>query len=174
MRRFVSLPSQKTECFSLSIRTLQTCFVFRQQKHWCDSPQAPSVNGKSGPRADSKSAHASQRHSSRRAPCRFTRRHDPNSELTMEAIGFLADLETSVLCFAERRWPDGPVCPKCRREPLLSIIRACLEVQSVCEAFSVKVGTVLKDSPIGLDEWLKGFCGCSQTTGTSSVSYELN
>jgi transposase-like protein len=73
----------------------------------------------------------------------------------MEAIRFFADPETSVHYFAERRWPDGPVCPKCGGKDHYYLSSRRVWKCKVCaKQFSVKVGTVLEDSPIGLDKWL--------------------
>jgi len=51
--------------------------------------------------------------------------------------------------------PDGPICPRCgdKRHYYLATRRRwkCKECQ---KQFSVKVGTIFEDSPIGLDKWL--------------------
>ena len=54
-------------------------------------------------------------------------------------------------------WPDGVSCPTCKREDVRFIptrrIWECKSTHSKRQ-FSVKVGTIFEDSPIGLDKWL--------------------
>lgn len=75
----------------------------------------------------------------------------------LEAIRYFADLDVATDYFAKARWPEGPVCPTCgtmdERHYYLKTRRVwkCRECK---KQFSVKVGTVLEDSPIGLDKWL--------------------
>lgn len=58
---------------------------------------------------------------------------------------------------AKLRWPEGSVCPRCG---ILDEKHYYLKTRRVwkCRAckkqFSVKVGTIFEDSPIGLDKWL--------------------
>jgi len=42
----------------------------------------------------------------------------------------------------------------CRHSALLPRYTEALEVQACKKQFSVKVGTIFEDSPIGLDKWL--------------------
>jgi transposase-like protein len=56
------------------------------------------------------------------------------------------------------RWPDGKVrCPQCGSEKVTYLQNArlyrCYE-HHPRQKFSLKVGTVFEDSPIGLDKWL--------------------
>lgn len=75
----------------------------------------------------------------------------------MEAIRYFSDLDVATEYFAKARWPEAPVCPACgtmdERHYYLKTRRVwkCRECK---KQFSVKVGTVMEDSPIGLDKWL--------------------
>jgi transposase-like protein len=74
----------------------------------------------------------------------------------MEAIQYFADPLTCIQFFAGLRWDDGAaVCPRCesKRVSFLStrLMWKCLECK---KQFSIKVGTIFEDSPIGLDKWL--------------------
>ncbi len=75
----------------------------------------------------------------------------------LEAIRYFSDLDVATEYFAKLRWSDGPVCPACG---VLDPKHYYLKTRRVwkCRAckkqFSVKVGTVFEDSPIGLDKWL--------------------
>ena len=74
-----------------------------------------------------------------------------------EAIKFFADKETCTTFMAQLRWPDGVTCPHCEGKAV-SYLSTRLKwkcMNKEChKQFSVKVGTVMEDSPIGLDKWL--------------------
>src|SRR5690349_21830707 len=73
----------------------------------------------------------------------------------MDAIRHYSDPKTCVEAVASVRWPHGPICPRCasKRHSFLStrLMWKCLDCK---KQFSVKVGTIFEDSPIGLDKWL--------------------
>ena len=53
------------------------------------------------------------------------------------------------------RWPNGPTCPHCAEaDPSFLSTRRIWKCRACRKQFSVKVGTVFEDSPIGLDKWL--------------------
>src|SRR5712692_10075723 len=74
----------------------------------------------------------------------------------MEAIRTFSDPKTCLDVVAGAKWGfKGPVCPRCASKRLsflnTRLMWKCLD----CKAqFSVKVGTIFEDSPIGLDKWL--------------------
>src|ERR1035441_2865643 len=56
------------------------------------------------------------------------------------------------------RWPDGKVrCPRCNSDNVAYLPNArvfkCYQKHE-CQKFSLKVGTIFEDSPLGLDKWL--------------------
>jgi transposase-like protein len=58
----------------------------------------------------------------------------------------------------ELRWPDGKVkCPRCGSERIFYIekerVWKCYGKHDQAK-FSLKTGTIMEDSPIGLDKWL--------------------
>lgn len=73
------------------------------------------------------------------------------------AVTYFADVETSISFVAALRWPDGVQCPRCDAGPescyRLST-RAVWKCRGCKKQFSVKVGSIFEDSPIGLDKWL--------------------
>lgn len=72
-----------------------------------------------------------------------------------EAIKYFADEEVCVQYVAKLRWPDGAVCPRCEgREHSYLKTRRIWKCKSCKRQFSVKVGSIFEDSPIGLDKWL--------------------
>src|ERR1700678_4191777 len=56
-----------------------------------------------------------------------------------------------------RRWPDGVTCPRCGSKNVLFLEKYnrwhCREKHEAPQ-FTLKTGTVMEDSPIGLDKWL--------------------
>ena len=72
-----------------------------------------------------------------------------------QAIIYFADPDNAHNFLTQLRWPDGVECPLCgsRKLSYLSTRRVwkCLECK---KQFSVKVGSLMEDSPIGLDKWL--------------------
>jgi|SRR5882672_1509626 len=73
------------------------------------------------------------------------------------AITYFADVETAIMFVASLRWPNGAECPRCGAGPdacyRLST-RALWKCRACKKQFSVKVGSIFEDSPIGLDKWL--------------------
>ena len=75
-----------------------------------------------------------------------------------EAILYFSDQENCLNYLVARRpeWKDGVVCPACGSKKV-SFLKNQLRWQ--CSArhpkrqFSVKVGTIFEDSPLGLDKW---------------------
>jgi transposase-like protein len=75
-----------------------------------------------------------------------------------EAIATFKDPDRALAYVVARRWPDGEVkCPTCGSGAVLFLKN---QRRWKCgndhprRQFSVKVGTVMEDSPIGLDKWL--------------------
>ncbi len=74
-----------------------------------------------------------------------------------EAIKFFADPDTCTTFMAQMRWPEGVTCPYCEGKAVsyLSTRRKWKCMNKAChKQFSAKVGTIMEDSPIGLDKWL--------------------
>lgn len=73
----------------------------------------------------------------------------------VEAIRYFSELDVCTEFVARLRWPDGPVCPRCEgREHSYLTTRRIWKCKSCKKQFSVKLGTVFEDSPLGLDKWL--------------------
>jgi transposase-like protein len=75
-----------------------------------------------------------------------------------DAIAYFADPDNCVAFLVAQRWPDGDVvCPTCGRADAKYLparrVWQCKTRHPKCQ-FSVKVGTIFEDSPIGLDKWL--------------------
>ncbi len=75
----------------------------------------------------------------------------------LEAILYFPDLEVATQHVAATRWPEGPVCPACGlvdKKHYYLKTRRVWKCRSCKKQFSVKVGTIFEDSPVGLDKWL--------------------
>src|SRR5438874_9453128 len=98
-------------------------------------------------------------------------------ETLQEAICYFADEQKAHDFIVSLRWPDGVVkCPRCRSKDVSFISTRRIWKCKHCttkKQFSVKVGTVLEDSPIGLDKWLCGFWLIANAKNGIS-SYELH
>jgi len=71
---------------------------------------------------------------------------------------YFADADNCREFMAKLRWPDGKVrCPYCNSDDVAWLPNAkvykCYQ-QHRKQKFSLKVGTIFEDSPIGLDKWL--------------------
>jgi len=74
-----------------------------------------------------------------------------------EAIVYFSNPDNCIDYIAIRRWPNGVVCPGCGATNVsFNAKRRTWKCGShhARREFSVKVGTVMEDSPIGLDKWM--------------------
>jgi hypothetical protein len=74
-----------------------------------------------------------------------------------EAIAHFSNPDNCLIYLAQKRWPNGVECPTCGSKDVISFAnqrRWKCRVKHPLQQFSVKVGTVMEDSPIGLDKWL--------------------
>ena len=73
----------------------------------------------------------------------------------LEAVKHYADLDVCHAFMATIKWPDGAVkCPACESNNVGTIAtRRMFKCRSCKKQFSVKVGTIFEDSPLGLDKW---------------------
>jgi transposase-like protein len=92
-----------------------------------------------------------------------------------QAIAYFADADRAFRYAVELRWPDARInCPRCGSEKHSFIKTRRIWFCSGCKKqFTVKVGTIFEDSPLGLDKWMTAawmLCNCKN--GMSS--YELS
>ena len=79
----------------------------------------------------------------------------PNPTTLVEAIRHFSDPDACLKFLIPLRWPDGIACPRCgSREHSFISTRRVWKCKGCKKQFSVKVGTVMEDSPLGLDKWL--------------------
>jgi transposase-like protein len=94
-----------------------------------------------------------------------------------QAIVMFSDPEICRQFMVAVLFPDGNVrCPHCGSENVVYMEKSKLyncRTKHPKQKFSLKVGTVMEDSPIGLDKWLPAFwLLCNSKNGISS--YELS
>jgi len=72
-----------------------------------------------------------------------------------QAIVYFSDKDIAHQYLVDLRWSDGVVCPHCGGlEHSYTTPRKVWRCKACKKQFSVKVGTIFEDSPIGLDKWL--------------------
>jgi transposase-like protein len=80
---------------------------------------------------------------------------EPNT--LQEAVVYFASADNCREYMVARRWPNGVVCPTCgsanvRFQPAHN--RWQCSAHHARRQFTLKTGTIMEDSPIGLDKWL--------------------
>lgn len=76
-------------------------------------------------------------------------------ETLLEAVRYFQDPAVCLAFVAAIRWPQGITCPRCGvREVSFLSTRSLWKCKGCKKQFSVKVGTIFEDSPLGLDKWL--------------------
>jgi transposase-like protein len=76
----------------------------------------------------------------------------------LEAVKYFADADNCLEYLKARRWPNGVVtCPTCGNDHVRfdrkRRVWTC-NTKHARRQFSIKVGTIFEDSPLGLDKWL--------------------
>src|ERR1700730_10342797 len=74
-----------------------------------------------------------------------------------EAILHFSDPANCREYLMARRWPDGAVCPRCGSKNVIYLEkynRWHCRAKHEAPQFTLKTGTIMEDSPIGLDKWL--------------------
>ena len=89
-----------------------------------------------------------------------------------EAIVYFSDPERAFVFAVNLCFPDGKVvCPRCgSKEHRFVKTRLIWFCKGCKKQFSLKVGTIFEDSPLGLDKWMTAFwmlCNCKN--GVSSM-----
>lgn len=72
----------------------------------------------------------------------------------LEAVRHYSDIAVCENLLAEIRWPEGPCCERCGSLHVKKLAtRRVWKCYDCKRQFSVKVGTIMEDSAIGLDKW---------------------
>src|SRR5947209_2344487 len=97
----------------------------------------------------------------------------------MAAIRYFQEPAVALDYVAKLRWKDGPVCEKCglTGEDVIFMAKAQRWKCRGCKnQFSVKRGTIMEDSAIGLDKWLCAIwmiANCKNGVSSYEVSRSL-
>jgi transposase-like protein len=68
---------------------------------------------------------------------------------------YFSDPDVCLSFLAGLRWPEGVTCPRCGSDKNSFLTsRHIWKCKGCKKQFSVKLGTIFEDSPIGLDKWL--------------------
>lgn len=92
----------------------------------------------------------------------------------LDAVRYFTDPKVCFEAMLAVKWPDGKIaCPNCNHDKVGVIrSRSLLQCKSKqCrKQFSVKVGTIFEDSPLGLDKWFVAvWCIANAKNGISSM-----
>src|SRR6266700_7036033 len=91
-----------------------------------------------------------------------------------QAILYFSDADNCINFLSQMRWPNGVECPMCASKELSYLTTRRLWKCKACKKqFSVKVGSIMEDSPIGLDKWLAGIWLIANAKNGIS-SYEIH
>src|SRR6476661_3463479 len=73
-----------------------------------------------------------------------------------EAISYFSNADHTFQFAVAMRWPNGKVeCPRCASEEHSFISTRRIWFCKECKKqFTVKVGTIFEDSPLGMDKWM--------------------
>jgi transposase-like protein len=77
-------------------------------------------------------------------------------ETLLGAVRYFSDMDLCHDFFVGMRWPRGVRCPRCNSKDVGQLVkgRRVWNCKGCKKQFSVKVGTIFEDSPLGLDKWL--------------------
>jgi transposase-like protein len=72
-----------------------------------------------------------------------------------QAMRHFSDEQVCIDTVAKMRWPNGPECPACsHNEHYYLKTQKRWKCKECYKQFTVKLGTIFEDSPLGLDKWL--------------------
>jgi transposase-like protein len=80
---------------------------------------------------------------------------DTTPKTLQAAMRYFTDEQVCIDTVAKMRWPKGPECPACgHKEHYYLKTQKRWKCKECYKQFTVKLGTIFEDSPIGLDKWL--------------------
>jgi transposase-like protein len=99
-------------------------------------------------------------------------------ETLQNAIIYFSDPDRCFQYALNLRWPNGVVsCPRCGSENHSFIsTRRIWFCKSCKKQFTLKVGTIFEDSPLGLDKWMSAFwmiCNCKNGVSSCEVARSI-
>lgn len=97
-------------------------------------------------------------------------------ESLQEAMTYFSDEDRCIAYLVSMRWPEGVTCPTCGSDKVHYLAkqrRWKCKTKHARQQFSIKVGTVMEDSPIPLTKWLPAMWMLANCKNGIS-SYELH
>ena len=72
------------------------------------------------------------------------------------AVRYFGNADKCHEFLSEMRWPEGVRCPHCGSDKIGKLVlpRRVWNCKACRKQFTVKLGTIFEDSPLGLDKWL--------------------
>src|SRR5579863_3550335 len=86
---------------------------------------------------------------------------EPVLNTLQDAILYFADPVNCREYLVARRWPEGVTCPRCGSKHVTFLEkynRWQCSARHGNRQFTAKTGTILEESPLGLDKWLAAMC----------------
>jgi len=83
-------------------------------------------------------------------------KNDKHPKTLLAAIRYFSDQKIAHDFFVSMRWPNGPACPRCGSTKVTyspKYRRFQCSSGHDGRQFTVKTGSVMEDSPLGLDKW---------------------
>jgi transposase-like protein len=97
-----------------------------------------------------------------------------------QAVKYFSDLDNCQNYMIAARWADGQVrCPSCGSERVTYLANARLwkcYAKHPRQKFSLKVGTIFEDSPLGLDKWMMAMwmiANCKNGVSSCEIARDL-
>lgn len=102
-------------------------------------------------------------------------KHTSEPKTLQQAILYFADPQRALEYMIPLVWPHGTTCPHCGviSEHAFISTRRIWRCSDCRKQFSIKIGTVMEDSPLGLDKWLGAFWLIANAKNGIS-SYEIH
>lgn len=99
-------------------------------------------------------------------------------ETLQNAIVYFSDPDRCFQYALNLRWPHGiPSCPRCACEEHSFISTRSMWFCKGCKKqFTLKVGTIFEDSPLGLDKWMCAIwmiCNCKNGVSSCEIARSL-
>ena len=97
-----------------------------------------------------------------------------------EAIVYFSDPNNCRDYLMKRRWPEGVICPTCGCKTVKFLAnqnRWWCPNEHPKQQFSIKVGTIYEESPLGLDKWLTAtwlITNCKNGVSSCEIARALN
>jgi transposase-like protein len=94
-----------------------------------------------------------------------------------DAIVYFGDPDKAFAAAVALRWPDGITCPRCgSKEHSFISTRKIWFCKGCKRQFTVKVGSIFEDSPMGMDKWMFAtwlICSCKNGISSCEVARHL-